>query len=52
MLRVDPVRTLALVGLQNVRRRLEICYGSASGLQLSFQPHATTAELSIPVPVQ
>jgi LytS/YehU family sensor histidine kinase len=40
------------VGLQNVRRRLEICYGSASGLQLSFQPHATTAELSIPVPVQ
>jgi LytS/YehU family sensor histidine kinase len=38
------------VGLQNVRRRLEICYGSASGLQLSFTPQATTAELSIPAP--
>jgi hypothetical protein len=38
------------VGLQNVRRRLEICYGSASGLQLSFGPQATTAELSIPTP--
>jgi LytS/YehU family sensor histidine kinase len=38
------------VGLQNVRRRLEICYGSASGLHLSFHPQSTTAELSIPVP--
>jgi len=38
------------VGLQNVRRRLEICYGSASGLQLSFTPQTTTAELSIPAP--
>ena len=38
------------VGLQNVRRRLEICYGSASGLQLSFGPQTTTAELSIPAP--
>jgi LytS/YehU family sensor histidine kinase len=38
------------VGLQNVRRRLEICYGSASGLQLSFHPQTTTAELSIPTP--
>jgi LytS/YehU family sensor histidine kinase len=36
------------VGLQNVRRRLAICYGSASGLQLSFAPQATTAELLIP----
>jgi hypothetical protein len=38
------------VGLQNIRRRLEICYGSASGLQLSFAPQSTTAELSIPAP--
>jgi LytS/YehU family sensor histidine kinase len=38
------------VGLQNVRRRLEICYGSASGLRLSFGPQATTAELLIPAP--
>jgi len=36
------------VGLQNVRRRLEICYGAASRLQLQFQPEVTTAELSIP----
>jgi LytS/YehU family sensor histidine kinase len=36
------------VGLQNVRRRLEICYGSASGLQLSFAAQTTVAELLIP----
>jgi LytS/YehU family sensor histidine kinase len=36
------------VGLQNVRRRLEICYGSASGLQLSFGVQSTIAELLIP----
>jgi hypothetical protein len=36
------------VGLQNVRRRLEICYGSASGLRLAFQPETTVVELRIP----
>jgi len=37
------------VGLQNVRRRLEICYGSGAGLQLTFHPESTVAELAIPV---
>jgi hypothetical protein len=36
------------VGLDNVRRRLEICYGPAAGLRLVFNPGATMAELSIP----
>ncbi|MGO9232271.1 MAG: histidine kinase [Bryobacteraceae bacterium] len=36
------------VGLDNVRRRLEICYGRAAGLRLVFNPGATVAELSIP----
>jgi hypothetical protein len=36
------------VGLQNVRRRLEICYGSASGLSIAFQPEITVVELRIP----
>ena len=36
------------VGLQNVRRRLEICYGPEANLRLNSQPQKTTAELSIP----
>jgi two-component system LytT family sensor kinase len=36
------------VGLQNVRRRLEICYGSSSDLALSFQPDNAMVEFSIP----
>ena len=37
------------VGLQNVRRRLEICYGSAARLELRFGAQATVAELEIPI---
>ena len=37
------------VGLQNVRRRLQICYGSSSELLLSLDPQNTVAELSIPL---
>jgi hypothetical protein len=36
------------VGLDNLRRRLEICYGPAAGLRLAFNPGMTSAELSIP----
>jgi hypothetical protein len=36
------------VGLQNVRRRLEICYGPEADLRLVPDPHKTTAELAIP----
>ena len=36
------------VGLQNVRRRLEICYGSAARLELTFGEQRTVAELAIP----
>jgi two-component system LytT family sensor kinase len=36
------------VGLQNVRRRLEICYGGASDLHIEFQPESTIVELRIP----
>jgi hypothetical protein len=36
------------VGLQNVRRRLEICYGPEADLRLTSQPAKTTVELSIP----
>jgi hypothetical protein len=36
------------VGLDNLRRRLEICYGPAAGLRLAFNPGTTYAELSIP----
>lgn len=36
------------VGLQNVRRRLEICYGAGSDLRLDFQAETTRAELWIP----
>jgi hypothetical protein len=37
------------VGLENVRRRLEICYGSSSELLLSLDPQNTVAELTIPL---
>ncbi len=37
------------VGLQNVRRRLEICYGSGAGVQLSFHAQSTTVELNLPL---
>ena len=36
------------VGLDNLRRRLEICYGSAAGLRLAINAGMTSAELSIP----
>jgi LytS/YehU family sensor histidine kinase len=36
------------VGLDNLRRRLEICYGSAAGFHLSSNHGITSAELSIP----
>jgi two-component system LytT family sensor kinase len=36
------------VGLENVRRRLEICYGEASDLRIAFQPDTTIVELRIP----
>jgi two-component system, LytTR family, sensor kinase len=41
--------TGAGVGLQNVRRRLEICYGAASGLSLSVGAEKTRAEILIPL---
>jgi two-component system LytT family sensor kinase len=37
------------VGLQNVRRRLEICYGAGAGVELAFQADSTKVELSIPL---
>jgi LytS/YehU family sensor histidine kinase len=37
------------VGLENVRRRLEICYGSAAGLTLEVSESGARAELVIPV---
>jgi two-component system, LytTR family, sensor kinase len=37
------------VGLQNVRRRLEICYGHSSRLDLTVGTESTTAELRIPI---
>ena len=36
------------IGLQNVRRRLEICYGSAADLRLTVSPVQSLAELEIP----
>jgi len=44
-----PAETTGMgVGLQNVRRRLEICYGPEAGLRLDPGPQKTSAELSIP----
>ena len=37
------------VGLQNVRRRLEICYGPAARLELEFHGGRTVVELSLPL---
>jgi hypothetical protein len=36
------------VGLENVRRRLAICYGAASDLRVDFQPETAVVELHIP----
>ena len=36
------------VGLDNVRRRLAICYGAASDLRVDFQPETAMVELRIP----
>ena len=36
------------IGMQNVRRRMEICYGEGSDLQLVMGPEITTATLRIP----
>jgi len=36
------------VGLENVRRRLEICYGPDATLRLDLNPEFATAELSLP----
>jgi len=46
-----PHSSGAGLGLRNVRRRLEICYGSNAALSLDFGQHATTAELSLPAVV-
>ena len=37
------------VGIKNVRRRLEICYGSAASLRLTAHAEKTSVELSIPL---
>jgi two-component system LytT family sensor kinase len=37
------------VGLENVRRRLEICYGPASDLRIDIQPETAVVELRIPI---
>jgi hypothetical protein len=34
--------------LQNVRRRLEICYGATARLSLSIRQDETVVELSLP----
>lgn len=40
------------VGLENVRRRLEICYGASADLRIDFQPETTVVELHIPAAAQ
>src|SRR5207244_10360414 len=37
------------VGLKNVRRRLEICYGASSKLELSFGEEMAMVEMRIPL---
>jgi len=44
----DPAVPGAGVGLENVRRRLAICYGTAADLRIDFQPETTIVELRIP----
>ena len=39
------------VGLQNVRRRLEICYGPAATIRLTPDPQKTTVEICLPIAV-
>ncbi|HWC96422.1 MAG TPA: histidine kinase [Candidatus Sulfopaludibacter sp.] len=46
---VPPHNAGTGVGLQNVRRRLEICYGAGAGLEVLVQPHITSAVLCIPL---
>jgi hypothetical protein len=46
---VVPDTTGAGVGLQNLRRRLEICYGPAADLRLTANPEKTTVALCIPL---
>src|ERR1019366_3358455 len=41
--------TGAGVGMQNVRRRLEICYGTGATLRLVPELRKTTAEICIPL---
>jgi hypothetical protein len=36
------------VGLENVRRRLDICYGAGSGLRVNFEAETAWVELRIP----
>jgi LytS/YehU family sensor histidine kinase len=36
------------VGLENVRRRLAICYGTASDLRVDFQAETAVVEVRIP----
>jgi hypothetical protein len=43
-----PASPGAGIGLQNVRRRLAICYGPASDLRIAFLPETTVVELRIP----
>jgi two-component system, LytTR family, sensor kinase len=40
------------IGLQNVRRRLEICYGPGATLRLAPDSQKTTAEICIPLVVR
>jgi len=38
------------VGLENIRRRMEICYGATADLRIAFQRETTIVELHIPQP--
>ena len=40
------------VGLKNVERRLEICYGSSASLRLTVAAEVTVAELRVPLAAQ
>src|SRR5262249_16599829 len=45
-----PLEAGTGVGLQNVRRRLEICYGTDSTLDCSFGPEIARVEFCVPLP--